>query len=85
MVVAEPAPLAPAASAKGRMVILVGNDRRVIVDAGVDAAALARVLEVLGRRCAAGVRIWIATGHTDMRNGMEGLALLVQEGLGRYP
>ncbi len=25
---------------------------------------------------AAGVRIWIATGHTDMRKGMQGLALL---------
>jgi transposase len=34
---------------------------------------------------AAGVRIWIATGHTDMRKGMNGLALLVQEGLGRDP
>ena len=32
-----------------------------------------------------GVRIWIATGHTDMRKGMQGLALLVQEGLGRNP
>lgn len=27
---------------------------------------------------AAGARIWIATGHTDMRKGMQGLALLVQ-------
>src|ERR1700750_3137536 len=34
---------------------------------------------------AAGTRIWIATGHTDMRKGMRGLALLVQEGLGRDP
>src|ERR1044072_1015152 len=34
---------------------------------------------------AASVRIWIATGHTDMRKGMNGLALLVQEGLGRDP
>ncbi len=32
-----------------------------------------------------GVRIWIATGHTDMRRGMRGLALQVQEGLGRDP
>jgi transposase len=32
---------------------------------------------------AAGVRIWIASGHTDMRKGMNGLGLLVQEGLGR--
>lgn len=34
---------------------------------------------------AAGARIWIVTGHTDMRKGMQGLALLVQEGLGRDP
>ena len=34
---------------------------------------------------AASVRIWIASGHTDMRKGMNGLALLVQEGLGRDP
>ena len=25
-----------------------------------------------------GVRVWIATGHTDMRRGMNGLSLLVQ-------
>ena len=30
---------------------------------------------------AAGVRIWIASGHTDMRKGMNGLALLVQRAL----
>lgn len=34
---------------------------------------------------AAGARIWIATGHTDMRKGMQGLVVLVQEGLGRNP
>lgn len=32
-----------------------------------------------------GVRVWMATGHTDMRRGMNSLALLVQEGLGRDP
>ena len=32
-----------------------------------------------------GVRVWIATGHTDMRRGMQGLALEVQEGLKRNP
>jgi transposase len=41
---------AVAATPSGRMVIVVGRDRRVIVDAGVDAAALARVLQVLERR-----------------------------------
>ncbi len=32
-----------------------------------------------------GVRVWIATGHTDMRRGMHGLALQVQQGLKRDP
>lgn len=32
-----------------------------------------------------GVRVWIASGHCDMRKGIQGLALLVQEGLGRDP
>ena len=40
----------PAVPASGRMVIEIGKDRRVIVDAGVDAAALARVLSILERR-----------------------------------
>ena len=33
----------------------------------------------------AGVRVWLATGHTDMRKGFDGLALLVQEQLKRDP
>ena len=33
----------------------------------------------------AGVRVWLATGHTDMRRGFDGLALLVQETLKRNP
>ena len=34
---------------------------------------------------ASGVRVWIATGHTDMRRGMNTLALTVQEALKRDP
>ena len=33
----------------------------------------------------AGVRVWLATGHTDMRKGFDGLALMVQETLNRDP
>jgi hypothetical protein len=33
----------------------------------------------------AGVRVWIAGGVTDMRRGMNTLALQAQEGLGRDP
>ena len=47
---AETAPTMDAAPASGRMVIVVGKDRRVIVDTSVDATALARVLQVLARR-----------------------------------
>ena len=34
---------------------------------------------------ASSVRVWIATGHTDMRRGMNSLALLVQEAFKRDP
>jgi len=48
----ERAALPPPSSAPapGRMEIVLGNGRRVIVDAGVNAAALARVVKVLERR-----------------------------------
>ena len=32
-----------------------------------------------------GVRVWLANGYTDMRRGMNGLALQVQEALQRDP
>ena len=33
----------------------------------------------------AGVRVWLASGATDMRRGMNSLALQVQQALGRDP
>jgi len=33
----------------------------------------------------AGTKVWIAGGVTDMRRGMNTLALVVQQGLGRDP
>ena len=47
---AEVEPAVAATPTSGQMVIVVSRDRRVIVDADVDAAALARVLVVLERR-----------------------------------
>lgn len=32
-----------------------------------------------------GVKVWLAGGATDMRRGMNSLALMVQQGLGRDP
>jgi transposase len=33
----------------------------------------------------AGVRVWLPTGHTDLRKGFDGLALIVQETLKADP
>lgn len=33
----------------------------------------------------AGVRVWLSGGVTDLRRGMNGLTLQVQQGLGRDP
>ncbi len=51
-------------------VVLAGGER-VIVGADVDASALARVIKVLAPMIPVptGVRVWLATGHTDMRSG----------------
>ena len=32
-----------------------------------------------------GARVWLVTGHTDMRKGFDGLALIVQDTLRRDP
>ncbi len=32
-----------------------------------------------------GMRVWLANGHSDMRRGMNGLALQVQQALHRDP
>jgi hypothetical protein len=32
-----------------------------------------------------GVRVWLAVGHTDMRRGLNSLAIQIQQGLGRDP
>lgn len=60
---------------------------RIRVDGDVNCKALKR------SRCApirmisipAGVRIYLACGHTDMRRGFDGLALMVQEVLAQDP
>jgi transposase len=49
-VVVPEIPAGSGRSSTGRMEIVVAKGRRIIVDASVDAAALARVLQVLERR-----------------------------------
>jgi len=50
VIAAGPTLPAPAPTGAGRIEIVLAGERRVIVDATVDAAALARVLGVLERR-----------------------------------
>jgi len=59
----------------GRMEIVTKDGGRVIVVAGVDAGALARVLGTRGVGSSmipvpSGVRVYLSTGVTDMRRGM---------------
>ena len=66
------------------------NGRRVIVDCDVDVESLLRVMRGLETLWStipvpSGVRVWLATGHTDMRKGFASLSLQVQEVLRRDP
>jgi transposase len=54
--------------------------RRSRFGSGGDEGAAAAMIPI-----PSGVRVWIATGHTDMRRGMNGLALQVQQALKRDP
>jgi transposase len=86
VVVPDVRPAVPAGS--GRIEIVLANRRRVIVDGGVDIAVLCQLVEVSGTPMIpvpSGARVWLAVGRTDMRRGMNGLALRVQEALGRDP
>jgi hypothetical protein len=53
----------------------VGIGPALPFDGGVASPALIPI--------ASGVRVWLATGHTDMRRGINALSLMVQETLGR--
>ena len=76
-------------SAYGLKAVAVGCLRRIRVDSDIDTDALGRILDVvLGAEMIpvpSGVKVWLATGHTDMRKGFPGLSLMVQETLKRDP
>ena len=72
--------------------VMLPDGARVRLEGAVDPALAAAVLGALATsRTGAmipvptGVRVWLATGHTDMRKGWASLALLVQERLGQDP
>ena len=72
----------------GLIEIVLPENVTLRVDAQVDGPALRRVLTAVDRAMIAlppGVRIYLACGITDMRKGMVGLAMLVQQGLAEDP
>ena len=80
--------------AKWRAALLrAGNRGRSREDSGADTGLGPGGIGGSGRQGAvaamipvpSGVRVWLAVGHTDMRRGMNSLAIQVQEGLGRDP
>ena len=69
----------------GRMEVMSANGRRVIVDRDVDVEALpdhawSGDVAMNPFPMGSGVKVWLATGHTDMRCGFPSLALRVQGG-----
>jgi hypothetical protein len=76
-IAAEPVSGIPAMALEpvGRMEIVLGAGERIIVGADVDTAALARVATRTNGICReiipvpSGVRVWLATGHTDLHKG----------------
>lgn len=66
---------------------MTANSRRVLVDGNVDARGFATDQARAGDTAVipipTGFRMWLATGHTDMRCGFPSLALRVQEVLKR--
>src|SRR5215203_3108054 len=76
------------ATATGRIEIVVRTARRIFVECGGGrggARAGARGCGPPMIPVPSGVRVWLATGVTDMRRGMNGLSLQVQESFGRDP
>jgi hypothetical protein len=77
-----PCPAAPAIELE------FAGKARLRIPASIPAGLAAAVVKALsGAMIPAplGVRVWLAVGHTDMRRGMNSLALQVQEGLKRDP
>ena len=65
----------------GRMRIIGPIEASVVIGADRGARQTASAMIPVP----SGARVWLATGHTDMRKGFDGLALLVQEVLKRNP
>jgi transposase len=75
--------------------IIIAGGLTVRVGSDVDTAVLERIISAAGgcamipmpaQTAAEGsVRVWLATGHTNMRRGFASLAMLVQEKVAQDP
>ena len=74
----------------GRADIFRGDDCDSVVEVKFASGARMRIAAAVDPSMASamipvpsGVRVWLAAGHTDMRRGFDGLALMMQETLKR--
>jgi|GEM_PF-106936 len=77
-----------AVPALSRTEIALKNGQRIIVEGPPDIEAVLRRTRARGAAMIpvpVGAKMWLATGHTDMRKGFASLSLLVQEILKRDP
>ena len=85
----EPPPAPPGRARRASIVTIeLGGGRRIRVESDVDTEALRPDPRCGGAAMIpvpSGVKVWLATGHTDMRKGFPGLSLMVQETLKRDP
>ena len=88
----SPSSPAPSPSpARSTITIAFGDEVRLTIEGAPDASTLAKVIGALTAgplsmiAFPSGARVWLATGHTDMRKGFGSLALMVQEGFKRDP
>src|SRR5450631_3261230 len=70
---------------RSRLILPAGTVSSSAAGRYADTAARARRTGAAMIPVPSNVRVWLAVGRTDMRRGMNGLALQVQETLGRDP
>ena len=89
----EPAAVLPISPEKAGVIeIEFTSVGRMLISGSVAASTVSALMKALAKMQVAamipapsGARVWLAAGHTDMRKGFDGLALLVQETLKRDP
>lgn len=78
----EPEAASPTSPEKAGVIeIEFASGERMRISGSVDASTVSEGQAAAMIPVPSGARVWLAAGHTDMRKGFDGLALLVQETL----